>query len=176
MLSVRCLSVCHVCPVCLSGLVYCGQTVGQIKLKLGMQVGLGPGHIVLGGDAATPPQRGIAPNFRPISVAAKWLHGSRCHSAWSEASAQATLCRWGPRSPPQKGGGAPKFSAHVYCDQTARWIKMVLGMEIGLSQGDFVLDGDPPPPSQKGGGATIFWPMSIVAKRLKGSKRCLEWR
>jgi len=29
------------CPVCLSvTLVYCGQTVGWIKMKLGMQVGL----------------------------------------------------------------------------------------------------------------------------------------
>ena len=41
--------------------------------------------------------------------------------------------------PPQKRGGAPKFSAHVYCGHklTAGWIKMVLGMEIGLSPGDF---------------------------------------
>ena len=43
-------------PVCLSilsvTLVYCGQTVGRIKMKLGMQVGLGPGHMVLGGDPA----------------------------------------------------------------------------------------------------------------------------
>jgi len=28
-------------------LVYCGQTVGRFKMKLGMRVGLGPGHIVL---------------------------------------------------------------------------------------------------------------------------------
>ena len=48
MLSVRCLSVLS---VCLSvTLVYCGQTVGRIKTKLGMQVGLGPGHTVLDGD------------------------------------------------------------------------------------------------------------------------------
>ena len=33
--------------VCLSvTLIYCGQTVGRIKMKLGMQVGLGPGHPV----------------------------------------------------------------------------------------------------------------------------------
>jgi len=45
-----------VCPVCLSvTLVYCGQTVGRIKMKLGMQVGLGPGHIALGGDPAPLP-------------------------------------------------------------------------------------------------------------------------
>jgi len=74
--------------------VHCGQTVGRIKMKLGMQVGFGPGHIVLDGDPAPPPQKGHNPltNFRPISVAAKWLHGSRCHLAWSYASAQATLC------------------------------------------------------------------------------------
>ena len=27
----------------------------------------------------------------------------------------------------------------------AAWIKMPLGMEVGLSPGDFVLDGDPAP-------------------------------
>jgi len=36
-----CLSVCHVCPVLSITLVYCGQTVGRIKMKLDMQVGLG---------------------------------------------------------------------------------------------------------------------------------------
>ena len=62
------------------------------------------------------------------------------------------LCvRWGPSSPsPKRGRSASKFSAHVYCDQTAGWIKMILGMEVGLSTGDLVvLDGDPAP-SQKG--------------------------
>ena len=33
-------------------------------MKLGMQLGLGTGHIVLGGDPAPPPQRGTAlPQF-----------------------------------------------------------------------------------------------------------------
>jgi len=36
-------------------LVYCGQTVGWIKMKLGMQVGLGPGDFVLDRDPAPPP-------------------------------------------------------------------------------------------------------------------------
>jgi len=49
-------------------------------MKLGMQVGLGPGHIVLDGEPAPPsPKTGRSPNFRPISVVAKWLDGSRCH-------------------------------------------------------------------------------------------------
>ena len=53
MLSGCCLSVC---PVCLSvTLVYCGQMVGRIKMKLGMQVGLGLGHILLDWDPAELP-------------------------------------------------------------------------------------------------------------------------
>ena len=78
-----------VCPVCLSvlsvlsvTLVYCGQTVGWIKMKLGVQVGLGPGHIVLDGDPAPTLQRATAPNFRPMSVVVKWLDRLRCDLVW----------------------------------------------------------------------------------------------
>jgi len=64
------------------------------------------------------------------------------------------LCvRWGPHSPPPQkgeGGAAPKFSAHVYCAQTAGWMKLVLGMEVGISPGEFVLDGDPAPFPKRG--------------------------
>jgi len=46
---------CPVCLCCLSvTLVYCGQTVGWIKMKLGMEVGIGPGHLELDGDLACP--------------------------------------------------------------------------------------------------------------------------
>ena len=56
--------VCPVCPVCLSvTLVYCGQTVAWIKVKLGTQVGLGPGHIVLDGDPLPPPPKGHIAQF-----------------------------------------------------------------------------------------------------------------
>jgi len=40
----------------------------------------------------------------------------------------------------------------------AGWIKMPLGMEVGLGPGDFVLDGDPAPPSQNGAEPPIFGP------------------
>ena len=66
MLSDHCLS-------CLGTLVYCGQTVGWIKMKLGMRVGLCPGHIVLDGDPAP------LPNLQPISIVDKRLDGSRRH-------------------------------------------------------------------------------------------------
>jgi len=42
--------------------VYCGQTVGRIKMKLGVQVGLSPGHIVLDGSELLP-KGGQPPQF-----------------------------------------------------------------------------------------------------------------
>ena len=62
--------------------------------------------------------------------------------------------RWGPSSP-IKGAQPPLFD-HVYCGQTAGWIKMPLGSEVDLGPFHIVLDGNPAPD---------FRPMSIVAKR-----------
>ena len=74
------------------------------------------------------------------------------------------------RSPP------PKFSAHVYCAQTAEWMKLVLGMEVGLSPGNYVLDGDPVHFPQKGAQPLPnFWAIFIVAKRLHASKYHFVW-
>ena len=62
MLSDRCLS-CLSCPVLSVTLVYCGQTVRQIKMKLG---------IVLDGDPAFPATEAQhPPPFRPMSIVAK---------------------------------------------------------------------------------------------------------
>jgi len=83
-----------------------------------------------------------------------------------------------PASPCQKGRRGPQFSARFYCGQTAGCIKMPLGTEVGLGTGDFALDRDLAPPTQKGGTARSpnFWPMSVVAKRLDGSRWHLVWR
>jgi len=48
----------------------------------------------------------------------------------------------------QKGSRAPQFPAHVYCGQTAGWIKMPLGTKVGLGPYHIVLDGDPAPPER----------------------------
>jgi len=46
-------------------------------MALGMEVGLGPGHIVLDGDPATLSKKGSQPpNFQLISVVAKLLDAS----------------------------------------------------------------------------------------------------
>ena len=58
------LLVCLFVLSCLSvTLVYCGQMVGWINLKLGMQVVRSHGHIVLDGDPAPPPPKGHSPQF-----------------------------------------------------------------------------------------------------------------
>jgi len=64
--------------------VHCGQMAAWIKMALGIEVGLGPGYIVLDWDSAPLPKNGTEPppNFWPISIVAKPLDASRCHSVW----------------------------------------------------------------------------------------------
>ena len=63
----------------------------------------------------------------------------------------------GDPAPPQKRAESlPQFSAHFYCGQMAGCIKMPLGIEVGLSPGDFVLDEDPAPYPKRGGAHPIF--------------------
>ena len=52
---------------------------------------------------------------------------------------------------PQRGTTPTQFSAHICCSQMAAWIKIPLGMELGLSSGEFVIDGDPALPSPERG-------------------------
>jgi len=44
----------------------------------------------------------------------------------------------------------------MYCGQPAAWIKMPPGMDVGLGPGDFVLDGDPAVPYEKGHSSPHF--------------------
>jgi len=130
----------------LSTHVYCGQTAGYITMRLGTEVGVSPGDFVIDRDPALSPitWRSPPPNFRPMSIAAKWLDRSRCHLLRWSASAHATCVRWGLSSPP-KDTSLPQFSAHIYCGQTVVCIRIPLGTEVGLSLGDIVLDGVPAP-------------------------------
>ena len=61
-----------------------------------------------------------------------------------------------PLPPPQKGDGPPNFWPMFVVTQTAGWMKLVLGMELGLGTGDVVLNGDPVAPSSKGGRTPKF--------------------
>jgi len=72
--------------------------------------------------------------------------------------------RWGPSSPSPKGAQPPpQFSVHICCGQMAAWIKMSIGMELGLGPGDFVLHGDPAPATQTAPSIfslCLLWPNS----------------
>jgi len=131
------------CPVCLSvTLVYCGQTVGWIKVPLSMEVGLGPGNIVLDRDPAasakkgqsrSPKKEGTAPppNFSAhiyCCQMAGWIRiplgtEDRPLPWWH-------YVRWGPSSPHGKGTAAPHFLAHVYC---AKWSPISATAELSAS-------------------------------------------
>jgi len=50
--------------------------------------------------------------------------------------------RWGRSSPPWQGH-SPQFLIHVYCGQTAGWVKTPLGTEVDLGPGHIVLDRVP---------------------------------
>jgi len=112
MLSDRCLSVLFVT------LVYCGQTVGWIKMKLGIQVGLGPGHVVLDGNSVLLPQRGGA-ELGPYRL---WPNGWMDPDAtWYRERRPGDFVLDGDPAPlPKKAAGSsPQFSVHVHCGQTA---------------------------------------------------------
>jgi len=73
-----------------------------------------------------------------------------------------------PATPRKKGIPTPPTFGHVYCSQTAGWMKVPLGTEVNLGPGDVVLDGVAAPPAPKSGSAPSFRFISIVAKRLDG--------
>ena len=133
----------------LSVTVYCGQTVGWIKMKLGMEVGISPGHIVLFGDPAPPPKKGAQlPQFF-----AHVYYG------------QTTVCiriPFGTDVGLSLGTTPPIFGPCLlwpngWMDQDASWY----GSRTRPRH--IVLDGDPAPPARKGHSTPSFRPMSIVA-------------
>jgi len=64
---------------------------------------------------------------------------------------------------------SPQFSVHVYCDQTAGWMKTPLGTEVDLGPGRIVFDEDPAPHPRTGHsspplfGPCLLWPRSPIS-------------
>jgi len=112
-----------------------------------MEVGLGPGHIVLDGDPARPKKGRTAPNFLRTEVG---------------FDPGDNVLDGDPALPPKRVG-SPQFSANVYCVQIAVCIRIPLTTEVGLSLDNTVLDRDLAPPPLKGT-TTNFRLMSVVAK------------
>ena len=77
-------------------------------MALGVEVGLGPGHIMLDGDPAPAPRKGIEPPIFGPSLL--WLNGWMHQDAtWCGGRPQPRrLCvRWGPSSAFPKGTRPP---------------------------------------------------------------------
>ena len=68
--------------------------------------------------------------------------------------------------PQERRQSPPQFSAHVYYGQTAAWIKMPLGIEVGLVPGHTARLGPTFPP-QKGGTAPSFGPCLLCPNGWK---------
>jgi len=117
---------------------------GWIKMPLGMEAGLGPGHFLLDGDLAPLPKKRAEPpaSFLPMFIVAK-----RLETAGLIKMALGVEMGLGPfhivvdcgPASLAKRGQRPQFLAHFDCGQTAGCIKMPLGMEVSLGP---VLDGN----------------------------------
>jgi len=124
---------------------------GWIKMLLRMEVGLRPGHCVRWGPNS--PKREQTPNFRPMSIVAKRLGGSRWHLAWRWPRSRLHRARWGP----SYRDTAPIFGPCL-CGQTAGWIRIPLDTQVGLGPGDIVLDGDLAPRERGTAPPPLFGP------------------
>jgi len=84
-------------------------------MPLGVEAGLGPGHVVLDGDPAPSSQRGTLPF---------WAHVYCGQTGGWIKMPLGTKVDLGPGhivldgDPAERGTAAPLFSAHVYCGQT----------------------------------------------------------
>jgi len=107
------------------------------------QLAHGPGEIVLDGDPAPPIKGHSTPTFLPF------LFWPNC------LPSQLLLSTCFNFNKIQHG-----------------WIKMPLGVKLGLGLVHIVLDENPASPSKKRGQSPNFRLMSVLAKRLNGS-RCL---
>jgi len=170
-----CLS-CHVClSVCLSvTLVYCGQTVGRINMKLCVQVCLGP---VTWGPSSPSAKWAQPPQFPAHICCGQMVAWIKMPLSMEVGTGPGDFVLDEDPLPSQKRGPEPQpISAHVYCGQTAGLIKMALGTEVGLSPGDFVFDGDPVPLPKKGRSPLPnFRSISVVVKQLDASRCHLVW-
>jgi len=81
-------------------------------MKLGVQVGLGRGHIALDGDPAPLPQRDTAPNFGPYLL---WPNSWMDENAtwYGGRPRPIDIVLDGDPAPLPQKGIATQFSAHV---------------------------------------------------------------
>ena len=127
----------------------------------------------------TPPPKTGGTSRPHLSPHVLWPNGcmdqdATCYGGRHRPRRHCVRC--GPSSPSPKSGQIPLPNTHVFCSLTAGWIKVALGMEVGLGPGHIVLGGDPAPLPKKAAEPLIFRPIFIVAKQLDASRCHLVWR
>jgi len=140
-----------------------------------MQVGLGPGHIVLDGDPDTPPLKGHSPPFSALICCGQMARWIKMPLGMEVGLAPGDFVLDGdPAPPPPKGTEPPPIfdpcfnCQNVWMDQDGTW-------RGGRPQPRrLCIRWGPSPPSQKPkrGCSPLpnFRPISIVAKRLDASR------
>ena len=137
----------------------CGLTAGWIKMKLGIQLNLSPGHIVLDGDQYPSQKGGRAPQFAAHVCCCQMAVWIKMPLGMEVGLGPCDFLFNGDPSPPEKNGTAPtQFLAHVlwrngWMDQDATWYT-----EVNLGPGHIVLDGDPAPPRMGHSSPPLFGP------------------
>jgi len=110
-------------------------------MKLGMEVGLGPGDIAFDGDPAPP--KGLSSQFSSHVLCGQTAGWIKMALGTEVGLGRGIFVFYGDPALPKKGA-SPNFQP-MYSGQTAGWIKMPLGTEVGLGPGHIVLGGDPAP-------------------------------
>jgi len=124
-------------------------------MKLGLEVGLDPGYIVLDGDPASPSQKGHTPQFLANVCCGQTAGWIKMPLGMEVGLGPGDIVLDGdPVLPPpeKKGHSTPNFGPRLlwsngWMDQE---FKMKRGMEVDLGSGHIVLDGDPAGPQSQG--------------------------
>jgi len=157
---------------------YCGQTVGCIKMPLGMKVGLIPRDFVLDGDPAPPPTEtgGGAPQFSAHDYCGQTAGWTKMALGMEVGLGPVHIVLDGDTaSLPKKGTKPPIFGPSLlwpngWMHQNATWYG-------GRPQPRrLCVRWDPITYPKRGGAPLNFRPTSIVAKWLHGSRCYLARR
>ena len=148
---------------------------GRMKTPHGVEVDVGPGHTVLNRELPPGDRRTAA---RPVFGTSYCGYGCPSHLLLSScANGRPKTVRY------MLSDSCPVLCVTlVYCGQTVWWIKMKLGMQVGLGTGHIVSDMDPARPCPhcvrcspsspclKGAQSLNFLTMSVMGKRLDRSR------
>jgi len=144
---------------------YCGQKAGCIKMPLDVELGLGPGHIVLDGDP-TPPKTGQSPHFSADVCCGQTFESIKMPLGTEVGLGPGHIVLDADPAPPSPNGNIPQFrtmsvGAKRLDDLEATWY------EGRLQPRPHCVTWRPlsPPKKEEAQPPPNFRPMSIVGKR-----------